>query len=968
MERESKRESGISRRAFLIAGAAGVAGLVLVVRHLRPGAPAPPTQDSVAEAPAAAASYGDWRDVYLERWRWDKIVRSTHFVNCWYQANCSWNVYVKDGLVWREEQVAEYPQTRPGLPDPNPRGCQKGACFSERMYDPTRIRHPLKRVGERGSGKWKRISWEQANREIADGVLETIEQDGSDRLVWELGPLYTVGTMTAAHQRLAVLLDSTSLDMNNEIGDAHPGCAETFGKIMFDRSADDYFYSDLILIWGGNPVYTQIPNAHFLTESRYNGAQVVCIAPDYSASALHADLFVPVAPGCDAALGLGVAHVLVEEDLFDREFVVEQTDFPLLVREDTPRYLRSSDLERGGSDEELYLHDAQRGLVKAPRRSLALADLQPELEGRFEVTLRDGKKVGVRTVFSLLRERLAQYSPEKAARICGTPASVIRDLARRFASARAASMVSTSNFGKYYHGNLIERAQALVFALSGHFGRKGSGFVGFPFLSMDGLERHIRNMFSLKDMMNPVALRMIGGMVVDTARMKLAGYTDEMIANERVRDILASGAMTSGALFWYIHGGLLEVGQHTQKWDPHLKRPVLEVLEESLEKGWQSVWPRPGNDPKILFVYAGNPLRRVRSYPLLLKHLWPKLRLVVTLETRMTSTALHSDYVLPVAGWYERSEHKWATTLMPYIHSGEKATSFYEARSDWEILSRLAQAVDERAKERGMTSFVDRQGNERPLDNLYEKFSQSGEYGPTDDEKICAALLEASTNVGGIQWEQLKKKGFARFTDLGGNVELGNATEIPADDTITPLSKHVFEKMPYPTVSRRMQFFLDQELYLEMGEELPTHKDPLMSGGDYPLILTQGHTRWSIHGNWRDNALMLQQGRGEPWMLMSPLDAATRGIADGAHVRVFNDIDEFEIMVKVSPAVRRGQLMLYHAWENFQFKHGKGFQNLMPVPMNPVGLAGGQFHFRPMILSMQPSQTDRETRVEVEPA
>ena len=99
-----------------------------------------------------------------------------------------------------------------------------------------------------------------------------------------------------------------------------------------------------------------------------------------------------------------------------------------------------------------------------------------------------------------------------------------------------------------------------------------------------------------------------------------------------------------------------------------------------------------------------------------------------------------------------------------------------------------------------MTSFVDRQGNERPLDNLYEKFSQSGEYGPTDDEKICAALLEASTNVGGIQWEELKKKGFARFTGLGGNLELGNATEIPADDTITPLTKHVFEKMPsrYP--------------------------------------------------------------------------------------------------------------------------------------------------------------------------
>ncbi|MCP4036403.1 MAG: molybdopterin-dependent oxidoreductase, partial [bacterium] len=188
--------------------------------------------------------YDDWRDVYRERWRWDKVVRSTHFTNCWYQAACSWNVYVKDGIVWREEQVAEYEQTNPDVPDANPRGCQKGGCFSERMYDAGRIRHPLKRVGERGSGKWKRVSWDEALDDIADSVLDTLRDEGSDRVIWELGPLYTLGTQTAGHQRLSLLLDSTNLDMNNEIGDGHPGAAETFGKIVFERSADDYFNSD----------------------------------------------------------------------------------------------------------------------------------------------------------------------------------------------------------------------------------------------------------------------------------------------------------------------------------------------------------------------------------------------------------------------------------------------------------------------------------------------------------------------------------------------------------------------------------------------------------------------------------------------------------------------------------------------------------------------------------------------------
>ena len=341
----------------------------------------------------------------------------------------------------------------------------------------------------------------------------------------------------------------------------------------------------------------------------------------------------------------------------------------------------------------------------------------------------------------------------------------------------------------------------------------------------------------------------------------------------------------------------------------------------------------------------------------------------MTLDWRMTSTTLFSDYVLPAAAWYERDEHKWATTLMPFIHSGEKATTYYEAKSDWEIISRLTEAIDRRAKERGIASFTDRRGDERPLHNLYEKFSSSGEFGHTDDEKVLASLIDNATNLGDLTWPELKKKGFAPFTKIGKSLgSIGNATEIVPGETITPLTKHVIDKMPYPTLSRRIQFYLDQELYLEMGEELPVHKDPPKNGGDYPLMLTGGHTRWSIHSNWRDDELMLRQQRGGPVVFISRGDAERRGIADGADVRVYNDLDEFEIMAKVSPSVREGQLIIYHAWENFQFKNGKGFQNLIPTPLNPVELAGGQFHLRPMILCLQPGHNDRDTRVEVEAA
>jgi anaerobic selenocysteine-containing dehydrogenase len=141
------------------------------------------------------------------------------------------------------------------------------------------------------------------------------------------------------------VLDTPILNVNCEVGDHHPGAMATMGKISFASSGDDLFYSDLILIWGGNPTYTQIPNAHFINEARYHGATVVCIAPDYNASAIHADLWLPVEAGTDAALGLSMSHVIVEEGIYDADFIREQTDLPLLVRTDTQRFVRQADLK-----------------------------------------------------------------------------------------------------------------------------------------------------------------------------------------------------------------------------------------------------------------------------------------------------------------------------------------------------------------------------------------------------------------------------------------------------------------------------------------------------------------------------------------------------------------------------------------------------------------------------------------------
>ena len=170
--------------------------------------------DRDASAGATMAAYRDIADIYRERWRWDKVVKGTHILNCWYQRNCSFNLYVKDGLVLREEQSGEYPRTNPSVPDFNPRGCHNGACYSVQMYHPARIKYPLKRVGQRGEGKWERVSWDEALTDIADGLLDTLARDGPDTVIFDPGGSVASLIFDVAILRLANLLDAVVLDTN----------------------------------------------------------------------------------------------------------------------------------------------------------------------------------------------------------------------------------------------------------------------------------------------------------------------------------------------------------------------------------------------------------------------------------------------------------------------------------------------------------------------------------------------------------------------------------------------------------------------------------------------------------------------------------------------------------------------------------------------------------------------------------
>ncbi|MGI9506413.1 MAG: molybdopterin-dependent oxidoreductase, partial [Geminicoccaceae bacterium] len=412
--------------------------------------------------------YRDWEDLYREEFTWDKVGKAAHCINC--VGNCAFDVYVKDGIVLREEQLAKYPQINPNVPDANPRGCQKGAIHSAAMYEGDRLRYPLKRVGERGEGKWQRVSWDEITDEIADKVIDIFVKHGPGKLMTHTGSGNLSMVRFAAPYRFASLLGGVQLDIFTDVGDLNTGAHLAYGNPLESFTSDAWFDADYIMMSLFNPNATRIPDAHYLWEAKYNGARIVSVAPDYNPSSIHADLWMPIKQGADPFLAMSFVNVIIEEGLYDEAFIKEQTDLVTLVREDDGKLLRESDLKDGGSEEVFYHWDlktaapvALKGSMGSEEKTLALGDVDPAIEGTFEV-----EGVAVTTVFEKVKAEAQKFAPEDTEADTGIHPDTVRQEARLFAKAKKAILMQGFNVGRYSNGIYTGWAQSLMLALTGH--------------------------------------------------------------------------------------------------------------------------------------------------------------------------------------------------------------------------------------------------------------------------------------------------------------------------------------------------------------------------------------------------------------------------------------------------------------------------------------------------------------------
>lgn len=359
----------------------------------------------------------EWEDIYRRRWQYDKKVRSTHGVNC--TGSCSWDVYVKDGILVWETQRQDYPACGDGYPNHEPRGCPRGATCSWYTYSPVRLKHPLIRSTllkmwraalarysdpvaawesivndpekrrtfqrQRGKGGFIRVAWDEAADLVAASLVHTIKQHGPDR-IFGFTPIPAMSMVCyASGARFLSLIGASMISFYDWYCDLPPASPQIWGEQTDVPESADWYEATYMIVWGSNLPMTRSPDAHFFTEVRYRGARVAAVAPDYAEYVKFADTWLPAKAGTDAALAMAMTHVILKEFYIDRRvdyfaaYAKAYTDLPFVVVLEargqstvSTRFLRASDLgaDKANAQWKTVMYDRTTGRFRIPNGSI----------------------------------------------------------------------------------------------------------------------------------------------------------------------------------------------------------------------------------------------------------------------------------------------------------------------------------------------------------------------------------------------------------------------------------------------------------------------------------------------------------------------------------------------------------------------------------------------------------------------
>jgi nitrate reductase alpha subunit len=864
-------QPGTSRRQFLsqlLAVGAGAAATTSWARAF--------TQDIVPltiDNPLSGYPNRGWEKHYRDLYQSDSSFTFLCAPNDTH--NCLLNAHVKNGVVTRISPTFGFSKATDlegnrASQRWEPRVCQKGLALVRRFYGDRRCKRPMMRKGfkqwvedgfprdpntgavdfekylRRGRDAWVAVTWNEALKYSAQAManiattytgeqgkqyllaqgydplmVDSAKGSGTQTLKFRGGMQALGATRIMAQYRMAnsmALLDASirQVGPDEAIGargwdnytwhtDLPPGHPMVTGQQTLDFDLCNVEHSNLILVWGMNWICTKMPDSHWLTEARMKGSKVVVIACEYSSTMNKADEAFIVRPGTTPALALGLAQVVIEEKLYDRDFVVSHTDLPLLVRMDNGQMLQARDVFPNYQSAELkngllIVADGQKGpaphlqpgAVTAQSRREQWGDYVcwdsnvnapavvtrdqigkfffevgtvPQLEGAVQVTLANGETIECRTVFDVTREMLdGSYTPDQVERLTWAPADAIRGLARQIAAnPEKVSFALGMGPNQFFNNDLKDRNVFLIAALT-----RNVGFIGGNVGSYAGnyrvaffsgaVQYNTENPFDLE--LDPTK----------PARPKMYFRAE--------------------SVHYFNHGDtILRYGDHVLTGSTHIPTPTKSI---HVSNSNSLIGNAKGHYETVV-----NTLKRVEF--------------VGINEWWWTGSCEYADVVFPVDSW---AEFKYpdmtisVTNPFLYIFPATPLPRIHDTRSDVEVAAGLCKAMGEIT---GDNRFVDmwhfvHQGTTRPY---------------------LQRVLDYSNSLRGYRIEDLETKA---------------AAGIPAILQTRTYPKYVgyeqsTENRPWYTRTGRLEFYRDEPEFIEAGENMVLHREPIDSTFYEPNVI-----------------------------------------------------------------------------------------------------------------------------------
>jgi anaerobic selenocysteine-containing dehydrogenase len=656
-------------------------------------------------------------------------------------------VTVEDGVATAVKGDPDHPTTAGVL-------CTKVSRYTERTYHEDRLLYPLRRVGKKGEGKFERISWEEALATIAD-KLKAIAGRAPEAIL----PYSYCGTMglvqgESMSSRFFNQIGASLLDRTICATAGFTGYKYTIGASV-GTDMEQFQNAKLILIWGGNPIAS---NLHFWTraqEAKRNGAKLIAIDPYRSLTAEKCHQHIALLPGTDAALALGMMHVLIAEDLLDHDYIASYT-------------------------------------------------------------------LG----FEELKQRAAEWTPQRTAETCGITAAEVVDLARLYGGmAKAGEPVAIrTNYGvqRVRGGGMSVRSIACLPALVGAWRHAAGGIQLSSSGSFPTRKAALQRPDLLKKLPRTINMTTIGD------------------------DLLRASS------------------------------------------------PEFGPQVEAVIVYNANPLAIAPDSSKVMAGFAREDLFTVVLEHFQTDTVDYADIVLPATTQLEHVDAHTSYGHLYMMANNAAIAPMGEAKANTEIFRLLAAAM----------------GFDDPC------------FRESDDELAAQAFNTQDARAVHFDWESLKLKGWQKL----------HMPDAP------------FAQGGFPTPSGKCEFYSAQ-MEADGLDPLPAYLPPYESvasnpelASRYPLAMISPPARNFLNSTFV-NVKSLRSAEGEPHLDIHPDDAASRAIADGDMVRIFNDRGTFVAKARLTDKARAGLVVGLSVWWKKLGRDGKNANEVTSQQLTDMGRA-----------------------------